>query len=113
MLWTLIVTTSSLTCFVSAIVTGHRATCGVRGYTVAVITGGLVGISDAWALSNVANALVERVKLFSEARQDRYFRAVYLVAALWMLCGAAFIGDFISSAANAVTGCIAQHTAFL
>ena len=98
MLWTLILTTSSLTCFVSAIVTAHRANGGVRGYAVAVIAGLLLAIGNAWTLSKVANTLAQHVKLLSQSRQERYLGALYLVAALWMLCGAAFIGDFISSA---------------
>jgi len=67
---------------------------GVGGYTLAITLGLVVGVGGAWTMWTVGERLTRRVRGRSEVVQERYFRALYLSAMVWILVVACFGGWF-------------------
>ena len=96
MLWTLLIAVSSTMLFSSAVSAAYREG-SVRGYLVAATSGLLLATCNAWTWSKIGDAVADHVKAFSESRQERYLRTLYLALGIWALCGAV-LGALLTSA---------------
>lgn len=96
-LWTLLIFVSSAGFFGSALGAAYATSGSVRGFVVAAIVGLLMATSNAWTWSKIGDAVDDYVRPLVESQQERYLRAVYLAAAVWVLC-AGLLGGLIASA---------------
>src|SRR5258707_99239 len=72
------------------------ARAGLRGY-VAAIAGGLVlGTCCAWTMEAVGATVRRRIEKQPVSLRERYYRALYFVAMLWIML-AGLLGKWVSS----------------
>jgi hypothetical protein len=95
-LWDLL----SVLCFAmpiaGAVASARLAKAGFRGYALAITIGLALGVSCAWTVRTAGKTVDAHVKRHSESVQERYFRALYFAAMLWIVFGL-FLGAWASS----------------
>ena len=83
-LWNLLVSVCFFSAVAGALQTTKLAGLGLGGYTLAIVTGLIIGSCCAWAMWNAGRIVENRAsKLASESTQRWCFRALYLTAILW------------------------------
>jgi hypothetical protein len=98
MLLTLLTGTSSATFFAAAVVAARHAKAGLGGYALAIIIGLFLAVCNAWILYKLGDILAGLTRSHSEAQQNRWGRAAFVAMVLWLPV-AAFLGDWVASAA--------------
>ena len=96
MLWTLLVAVSSVALVSSAVTAARVTDGGVGSYVAAAISGLLLAAMNAWGWSKAAEAVDGYIRSFSEVRQERCLRALYIALMIWSPC-AAILGVWITS----------------
>ena len=95
MLLTLMIATSSMTIFASAVLPARHEHAALGGYVVAILIGVLLAGCNAGIVNEAANALAFSSS-YSTSRQQWWGRAFFLVIPLWLPL-AAYLGDRASS----------------
>jgi hypothetical protein len=89
-----------LICFVApiggALASAKLAKVGFGGYALATTLGLGLGVCCAWIMKAVGAAVAARTERKSESLQERYFRALYIAAMLWIMF-TVFLGEWLSS----------------
>lgn len=98
MLWTMLHTICFFGCIIAAVGAAREAKIGFIGYALAVAIGLAMGGGLTWVMWNTGERVIAAVEARSEARQELYFRMLYLAAVLWVLI-AIFIADYVTSVA--------------
>jgi len=80
----------------SALASSKHAKVGFGGYALAAIVGLALGVCCAWTMRTVGRTAATHIKRHSESLQERYSRALYFAAMLWIVF-ALFLGDWVSS----------------
>lgn len=73
------------------------AKVGPSGYALTIIVALAVGVCCAWTMSTVGKAVVAHIGRQPVLLRERYARALYFAAMLWIVF-ALFLGDWVSSA---------------
>lgn len=81
-----------------ALASAKLAKTSVAGYGLSVAVGLILGLLLAWIMRAAGKIIGGRIKRQSELVQVRYFRALYITAALWIALGL-FLGGWVSAAA--------------
>ena len=98
MLLTLMTASSSVTFFVSAVLVAKHVNASLGGYLMAILVGLLLAVCNAWTVHKVGEILAKLTSSWSKSRQDWCGRAFFIAMLLW-LPFAAFLGDWVTSAA--------------
>jgi hypothetical protein len=88
-------------CFVmpiaGALASAKLAKAGFSGYALAITTGLALGACFVWTIWTVGNTVDAHIKRQPMSLRERYVRALYLGAMLWVVFGL-FLGSWLSSA---------------
>jgi hypothetical protein len=95
-LWDLLTGLCVSTAIGGAIAAASQARAGVVGYVLALLSGVIVGVSSACLMRAVGEKVATRVELYSGAKKERYYRALYFAALLWVFL-ALFLGSWVAS----------------
>lgn len=86
-------------CFVVPISGSIASSCvtkaGFGGYALAIVIGLALGVGCGWTMFKAGRSIAERIKKQRESMQERYFRALYIAAILWIVV-ALFLGAWVS-----------------
>ena len=93
-LWDVLIIVNSAALVGGALSAARVTHGGAPAYIVAIVTGVLLAVANAWTWTKVAHAVVGRIKPLPESAHERYFRLLYLAAAIWSLCAVA-AGQYI------------------
>ena len=80
-----------------ALASAQYAKVGFGGYTLAITIGLTLGVCCAWTMRTVGNTVDARIRRQTVSLHERYFRALYFAAVVWIVC-ALFLGLWVSSA---------------
>lgn len=81
-----------------ALASAKLAKADLTGYALSVAVGLILGLLLAWIMREVGRIIAAHIKRQPELVQERYFRALYFTATLWIVLGL-FLGSWVSSAA--------------
>ena len=70
---------------------------GFGGYALAITLGLALGACCAWAMRTVGATVAAHIQRHPVSLHDRYFRALYFAAMLWIIL-TLFLGGWVSSA---------------
>jgi hypothetical protein len=71
------------------------AKVGFGGYTLAITIGLALGVCCAWTMRIVGDTVAARITRQTVSLHERYFRALYFAAAVW-IAFALFLGGWVS-----------------
>jgi hypothetical protein len=80
-----------------ALASAKVARVGFGGYTLAIAIGFVLGVCCAWTMRTVGDTLGAHITRQTVSVHERYFRALYFAAVVWIACGL-FLGTWVSSA---------------
>lgn len=81
-----------------ALASAKLAKAGFGAYALAIGTGLALGLSLGWVMWTTGKLVAARIKTQPDSSRERYAKALYLAAVLWIMLGL-FLGNWLSSAA--------------
>jgi hypothetical protein len=96
-LWDLLTAVCSVMPIGGALASAQYAKVGFGGYTLAVTIGLALGVCGAWTMRAVGKTVAARIRRQTVSMHQRYFRALYFAAVVWIVF-ALFLGGWVSSA---------------
>jgi hypothetical protein len=102
MLWTMLNSICFLVSIIGAVGAAKHTKAGLLGYAFAIAIGSVLGVTCTWAMWMAGERVIATAKPYPEAKQELYFRALYLTAVLWILI-VVFSVDHVTSAAMRLT----------
>jgi hypothetical protein len=103
MLLILLAASSSVTFFVSAVLAARHANATRGDYVLAIITGLVLALCNAWVVYKAGETLANVTSSCSKSRQEWCGRGFFLAMVLWMPL-AAFFGNWVTAAAMRLAG---------
>jgi hypothetical protein len=80
-----------------ALASAKLAKVGFGGYALTITIGLVLGVCCGWTMRTVGKTVAAHIRKHSESLHERYFRALYFAAMLWIVF-ALFLGQWVSSA---------------
>jgi hypothetical protein len=96
-LWGLLILLCCSAAIGGATASAKFARVGFGGYTFSIAVGSVVGLGCAWTMEKVGKTVATRLQRSEAPVQERYFRALYFGAMLW-IAFALFLGIWATQA---------------
>ena len=97
-LWHLLLAMCLVMPATGAVVSARLANAGFVGYALVITLGLALGVGCAWTMRTAGAVAAARISRQSARWQERYFRALYLAAGLWIVVSLV-LGVWVSSMA--------------
>jgi hypothetical protein len=95
-LWDLLTALCFAMPIAGALASAKPARVGFNSYVLAITIGVVLGLGCAYIMRTAGKAVASRSKGHSVSVRERYFRALYLAAIVWIVLGL-FLGSWASS----------------
>ena len=95
-LWDLLIAICCVMPLAGSLATAKLSKTGFGGRALAIVIGLALGVCCARTMWAVGNNIAARIRRHSEPVQERYFRALYFTAMLWIVFSL-FLGEWVSS----------------
>jgi hypothetical protein len=96
-LWDLLTVLCCVMPITGVLVSARLAKVGFGGYALAIAVGLAIGVCCAWTMRTVGKTAGAHIRRKSESLHERYFRALYFAAMLWIVL-ADLLGAWVSLA---------------
>ena len=95
-LWDLLIAVCFVMPIMGALASAKFSKTGFTGYVLSIAVGLVLGLILAWIMVAVGRAIATQIKRQPESMRERYFRALYFTAMLWIIFGL-FLGGWVSA----------------
>ena len=95
-LWSLFTVVCVVMPISGALASAKFSGVGIGGYAFSVFLGLGLGVGCAWVMEKIGKLVYDRLKHSAGPIQERYFRALYFAAMVWIVF-ALFLGEWVTS----------------